>query len=186
VKNITVIAISFLLISVLHSTPLVSETLSPREILYVPWGEDPLADVRYQTDPDCRYGPQSFRVDVGSGSISILDPLNQAIRFYHSGSLQRTVHSPSDSRDFVLQPDGGYTCLANNQLLRFKDGNLVARMTRETALPLIKRIYLEDEQLTIMNHDGTVSRVSRQQRIAELEMLVGAELPRTTSESKDD
>ena len=89
-------------------------------MLHIPAGEDPDTQVRYQLQPDCRYGPQSFRVDANDQSIFVLDPLNQAIKVYRNGSLSRSLPSPSSGRDFVVRSETEYICLAGNQLLQFQ------------------------------------------------------------------
>ncbi len=134
----------------------------PREILFVPWGRDSLQTVRYQVDPDGRYGPQSFHVDPADSRIAILDPLNRRIKVYEHDSLTRALQAPRYSKDFVLTAENKYVCLVDNALWRYADQQVAQRYRRKTPLPLIQRIYRQDGQLLIRNHDGTISRLTSQ------------------------
>ncbi len=130
----TLSAMSSLLLLLLPGVSMASQRLSPTEVLRIPAGEDPDTQVRYELQPDCRYGPQSFRVDANDQSIFVLDPLNHAIKVYQNSSLSRSLPAPSSGRDFVVRSGAEYICLAGNQLLQFQEGTLVGPVTAGAAM----------------------------------------------------
>jgi hypothetical protein len=156
-KRFTLSAVSSLLLLLLPDVLMASQRLSPTEVLHIPAGADPDTQVRYELQPDCRYGPQSFRVDANDESIFVLDPLNQAIKVYRGGSLSRSLIAPSSGRDFVMRSEAEYICLAGNQLVQFQDGRPAGPVTAGAALPLIRRIDLTNDRLQVLHHDGTRS-----------------------------
>ena len=111
-----VVSSSLLVLIFLTAIPC-AQTL-PREALFVPWGDDPLTEVRYQAEPGCNYGPQSFRIDAATGMISILDPLNTSVKYFRNGVLEGKAGAPREARDFAIESGSAYVFLSGNQLAR--------------------------------------------------------------------
>ncbi|MBD3180220.1 MAG: hypothetical protein GF417_11865, partial [Candidatus Latescibacteria bacterium] len=150
-----------LIISILFLTISPSAETLPREILHLPWGDDPAAEVRFRVEPDCRYGPQSFRVDPETGAVSILDPVGRSIRIFLDGNSTQRIEAPGFSRDFLIDSGGDHVFLVRNQLIRIEEGGLKSTISRDNPLPLIEGIFSEKGEVRILNHDGTISRLAR-------------------------
>ena len=133
----------------------------PREVLRVPWGRDPLKELRFQREPGCQYGPQSFRVDAATGVISILDPLNGSVKRFRNGALEGALAAPEGAEDFVYESGTDCIFLAGNQLLRYREGGVSSPIGWQAPLPLIERIYVEGDAVRVMKQNGAMSRLTR-------------------------
>ena len=154
--------VSLLLLVSIIPLGLSAQTLEPQEVLFVPWGDDGAAGVRHQDEPGCRIGPQSIRVEDGDGTISILDPLDAAVKCYLNGTFVSSYQVPSDSRDFLWASSDEYFVLAGNRILHYRHGNVIARFGPGASLPLIRQIGHAEESLIVTNHDGSYSLLSHE------------------------
>jgi hypothetical protein len=149
----------FFLALALPGNPLAGSSY-PQEMLFVPWGDIDPAQVRFQNEADCRFGPQSFRVDSANGEITLLDPLDRALKTYRGQSLIRSIQVPSGGRDFLVESLSEFLFLAGNQLFFFRDGELSGRFNQGGSLPLIQGIERSGGELLVTAHDGGTSRLA--------------------------
>jgi len=148
-----------ILLSILFSIVTVfAQSFSPTEILFVPWGEDSLNNVRYFTAPDGRCGPQNFHIQ--KDTIWVLDPVNQSIKAFSNNVLRKCLYAPTDAKDFAIKSNNEYICLIDNSIWSFKNNKLTLTLRPESPLPLIKSISLKNNRLLIFNDNGTTSHIS--------------------------
>ena len=135
-----------------------AQPFSPTEVLFVPWGEDSLNNVRYFTAPDGRYGPQNFH--IREDTIWVLDPVNKSIKSFSNNVLQKSLYAPTEAKDFAIKSDNEYICLVDNSVWSFKNNKPTLTLRPESPLPLIKSISLQNNELLIFNDNGTTSHIS--------------------------
>lgn len=145
-------------ITVLMITLMIVRTVSadeglPRELLYIPWGSDPLEQVTFTHDPEGRFGPQSFR--VFDDSIYILDQQNGYLKRYEQHGLQQTVPVAPETRDFVPLGKDQFVTLINNELRFYEARRLARRIQKARPLPIIRRIMRKESRVIAIHHDGT-------------------------------
>ncbi|RKZ12110.1 hypothetical protein DRQ50_12465, partial [bacterium] len=139
---------------------LLAQPTGPREILYVPWGDDNPAGIRHVLEPGCRFGPQSFRVESAGDVITVLDPLDRTLKSFRKGSLIRSTPAPDGSRDFLAECANSYVFLAHNRLLLYRDGRQAASYGTANSLPLIRQMENTAGDLVLTRHDGTMARLT--------------------------
>ncbi|RKY60957.1 MAG: hypothetical protein DRP96_04540 [Candidatus Neomarinimicrobiota bacterium] len=133
----------------------------PREILFIPWKADSMGNVYTTLDPEGRVGPQNFKVD--NGCVYLLDQQNRVINQYSGGRLVNRLPVPRSCRDFIIQNNNSYTCLADNSIIKYKDSKPVEIIRPSRSLPLIRKITERRGEIIALNHNGTASKVKDRQ-----------------------
>lgn len=133
-----------------------SQLITPDEILFVKWGSDSNS-IGYRSAPDGRYGPKSFHVK--NDSILILDSENGSIKIFYNSKFVREIVAPARSEDFVLLQGNEYFFLVDNSIMQIKNSHLVNIYKPKKALPLVKGLLVEDNNLYLKYHNGTTSQL---------------------------
>jgi hypothetical protein len=133
--------------------------VQPEEILFLPWNSDSLGNVTYTHDPEGRVGPQNFQ--ISGDTVSLLNQQCGAINVYAGQRLVEQLPVTPLAKDFLINSSDDYVCLADNQLIFYRQRQAVSRIRQSGRLPLIRKLIRVNEEIMAINHDGTVSKIDR-------------------------